>query len=695
MGEIRESFLWLCNLFGPEVQPAILHDWQQNDAGLVIEKNKEWGICVMENTMEVPKELYPSDFDLYLFHEGTLFESYRMLGAHHISEKGYEGVRFIVWAPNAAAVSVVGDFNGWETTRHEMEKIENSGLWIAFIQGLSEGEIYKYAVRSREGKVELKADPYGFYSELRPNTASVVHSLDTYEWDDRKWMSARAKNDVYHKAMMIYEVHLGSWRQKEDGEFYTYRELAPILTEYVIEHGFTHIELMPVMEHPFDGSWGYQVTGYYAATSRFGTPEDLMYLIDTCHQKGIGVIMDWVPAHFCKDIHGLGRFDGTPLFESADPLRAERPVWGTYSFDFTKPEVHSFLISNAMFWMDKYHIDGLRVDAVSSMVYLNHDNPLPVKLENQFGGSENLEAAAFLKKLNETVFNKYPGILMMAEEATEWPKVTAPVNRGGLGFNYKWNMGWVNDVLTYMKLDVKDRPARHDLLTFSFFYAFSENYILPFSHDEVVHGKRSLLNKMPGDYWQKFANLRLLLGYYFTHPGKKLLFMGSELAQFDEWKFREEMDWMLLEFESHSLFLEYFKQLSAFYRETSALWRLDHETEGFEWIDADNREQSVITFMRKGKRKGDYAIVVCNFSSSSYHPYRIGVPSFGKYIEVFNSDSIGFGGSGKVNAQPVQSERISRHNQPYSMEITVPPLGMAIFMKQTKKRQRGVITNGR
>ncbi|WP_419961722.1 1,4-alpha-glucan branching protein GlgB [Psychrobacillus sp. BM2] len=648
----------------------------------------------MVGIMKLNNLQYPSDFDVYLFHEGTLFESYKMLGAHILYENDIQGVRFAVWAPNARQVSVVGNFNNWNGTQHPMERLAHSGIWVLFVPELAHGDIYKYEVTGPNGQKELKADPFAFYSEVRPATASIIYNLNNFEWQDQKWMAQRLKKDIYHKPMMIYEVHLASWRQKENGEFYSYQEIADELVDYAIDNGFTHIELMPVMEHPYDGSWGYQITGYYSATSRYGTPEQLMYFIDLCHQKGLGVILDWVPAHFCKDVHGLGRYDGTPLFESSDPMRAERPIWGTYSFDYSKPEVVSFLISNAMFWMDIYHVDGIRVDAVSSMIYLNHDNPLPVKLTNQFGGGENLEAIDFLKKLNETIFQKYPGALMMAEEATEWPLVTSPTSTGGLGFNYKWNMGWSNDVLKYMKLDVKERSKHHNLLTFSFFYAFSENFVLPFSHDEMVHGKRSLVNKMPGDYWQKFANLRLLFGYLFAHPGKKLLFMGSEFGQFDEWKYQQEMDWMLLDFEAHSNFYRYYKELNKFYQETNALWRLDHEQAGFQWIDADNAEQSVITFMRKGKRKGDYCIVVCNFSADVYHNYQIGVPSNGKYFEAFNSDDASFGGSAQLNPVPIHASKIPHNNQPYCLEITVPPLGISIFMKETKTRKRGVSTNG-
>ena len=641
--------------------------------------------------LKLPNHLYPSDFDIYLFHEGTLFESYKLLGAHVLSGTDFQGVRFAVWAPHAKQVSVVGNFNNWNGYQNQMERINHSGIWVLFVSELSHGDIYKYEITGPDGHKELKADPYAFYTELRPATASVIYKLNSYEWQDHQWMAQRVKKDIYHKPMMIYEVHLASWKQKKGGEFHTYQELADELVDYAVDNNFTHIELMPVMEHPFDGSWGYQITGFFSATSRYGTPEQLMYFIDRCHQKGLGVILDWVPAHFCKDIQGLGRFDGTPLYESADPLRAERPIWGTYSFDYSKPEVVSFLISNAMFWMDVYHVDGFRVDAVSSIVYLNHDNPLPVKLKNQYGGEENVEAVQFLKKLNETIFQKYPNALMMAEEATDWPLVTSPTSQGGLGFNYKWNMGWANDVLKYMKLDVNERQKHHQLLTFSFCYAFSENYVLPFSHDEMVHGKRSLVNKMPGNYWQKFANLRLLMGYLFVHPGKKLLFMGSEFGQFDEWKFKDELDWMLLDFDSHRNFFHYFKQLNRFYQETNSLWRLDHEQEGFEWIDADNANQSVITFMRKGKRKGDYCVIVCNFSADVYHNYRIGIPSIGTYFEAFTSDSSSFGGSNQLNSSAIQSNKMPHHNQPCSMEITVPPLGITIFMKQTKARQKGVI----
>ncbi|MBS4173068.1 1,4-alpha-glucan branching protein GlgB [Bacillus sp. FJAT-49736] len=632
----------------------------------------------------------PTELDIYLFHEGTLQEGYKIFGAHMTSREGIKGVHFLVWAPNALAVSVVGDFNQWDGSRHKMERIEQTGTWSLFIPMLGEGDLYKYEMLTPSGEKIMKADPYAFYSEKRPHTASIIYSLIKYAWCDQKWMEKRKRNEVYIKPMLIYEVHLGSWRKKADGSFYTYRELADSLLDHVIQCGFTHIEIMPIMEHPYDRSWGYQVTGYYSVTSRYGTPEDFMYFVDRCHQRNIGVILDWVPVHFCKDAHGLGRFDGTPLYESYDSRKAERPNWGTYNFDFEKPEVHSYLLSSIMFWLDVYHVDGFRIDAVSSMIYLNHDNHI-TGLRNKYGGEENLEAIQFLKALNEVVFQKHPGIVMMAEEATAYPLVSHPTNLGGLGFNYKWNMGWTNDVLRYMQLDMNERKYHHELLTFSMLYAFSENFVLPFSHDELVYGKRSLLNKMPGDYSRKFANLRLLYGYYMTHPGKKLLFMGSEFAQFDEWKDLMELDWNLLEYDSHLQFYHYCISFHHFYKKMSSLWRLDHVQEGFEWVDPNNSTQSIIIFIRKGKRKGDYCIVVCNFSNASYKEYRIGVPSFGSYLEVWNSDDTSFGGDGQCNDKPIQAEKIPFHNQPCSMEITVPSLGIAIFMKATKKRRKDVL----
>ncbi|RYM05414.1 1,4-alpha-glucan branching protein GlgB [Sporolactobacillus sp. THM7-7] len=632
----------------------------------------------------------PSDVDLYLFHEGTLYEGYKTFGAHFEEIGSAKGFRFTVWAPHARSVSVVGDFNQWTAGETPMHPIKQSGVWTCFIPELGEGERYKFAIESPSGSIALKTDPFAFYAERRPRTASLTCRLNRYRWRDRRWLRARDKCDPYHRALSIYECHLASWRKKKDGSLYSYRELSEILVDYVARRGFTHIELMPIMEHPYDRSWGYQITGYYAPTSRFGSPEDFMYFVDSCHARGIGVILDWTPVHFCKDAHGLGRFDGTPLYEPADPILAERRQWGTYNFDFAKNEVSSFLISNARFWMDVYHVDGFRVDAVSTLIYLNHNHDVPAVLKNEAGGEENLKAIDFIKKLNKAVFAKFPGALMMAEEATDYPLVTAPVQDGGLGFNYKWNMGWTHDVLRYMADEPGERQYHHDRLTFSLIYAYSENFILPFSHDELVYGKRSLLNKMPGDMWQKFANLRLLYGYFMMHPGKKLQFMGSEFAQFDEWKDTMQLDWPLIDvFETHRSFYRYSDALNHFYRNTSCLWRLDHEPEGFEWIDPNNRRQSILVFMRKGKRKGDYCLVVCNFTSRVYHGFRIGAPSAGKYLEMFNSDASVFGGSGQCNAEPVPSIPEPYHNQRFSMEITVPPLGIAVFMKQTKKRRTG------
>jgi 1,4-alpha-glucan branching enzyme len=630
-----------------------------------------------------------TDFERFLFHEGTLYESYKMLGAHILDRDGIRGVQFAVWAPNALSVSVVGDFNQWNRTLNVMERIADSGIWVLFISDLKEGDIYKYELLTPDHEWILKADPYAFFSELRPQTASMVWNINKYDWQDKEWVTKRKKADHLHRPILIYEVHLGTWRKKEDGSLYTYRELAHELVDYVVDMGYTHIELMPIMEHPYDRSWGYQLTGYFSVTSRYGTPEEFMYFVDCCHKNGIGVILDWVPVHFCKDAHGLRYFDGAPLFEPADPLRAERPNWGTSNFDLGKPEVNSFLISNLYFWLEVYHIDGFRVDAVSHMIYLNHDREGSIRLQNQDGGEENLEAINFVKKMNEVVFEKYPYTLMMAEEATAWPLVSAPPSTGGLGFNYKWNMGWVHDVLTYMSTDMKDRSSSHHHLTFSLLYTYSENFILPFSHDEVVYGKRSLLNKMAGNYDEKFANNRLLFGFLMTHPGKKLSFMGSEFGQYDEWKDQTELDWLLLDqFDPHVKFQNYVKSLNHFYKNASYLWRLDHEPDGFHWIDPNGSKESVIAFIRRGKRKGDYGVIVFNFSTEGYENFRVGVPSFGKYQEVFNSNDFSFGGTGARNIAPLSTELRPYHNQPFSMEIVLPPLSMMIFRKETKKRVR-------
>lgn len=610
------------------------------------------------------------------------------MGAHPTVEEGMPGVRFTVWAPRAQSVSVAGDFNGWDAEEYPLEKRTEGGLWTGFLPGVEEGAVYKYVIVTPDGERLFKADPYGFYAELRPATASVVHRLGAYLWGDGAWERTKKRRTSYKRPMAIYEVHLGSWRTKEDGSFYTYEELADTLVPYVKEQGFTHIELLPVNEHPFDRSWGYQITGYYAVTSRYGTPDQFKLLVDRCHQEGIGVILDWVPGHFCKDAQGLRLFDGTPAYEYADSRKAEKPQWGTLTFDYSKGEVRSFLISNALFWMNEYHIDGLRVDAVASMMELNFDKPASMWTLNAEGGTDNLEALSFLRELNRTVFHYYPQALMIAEDSSDRPLITGPVHEGGLGFNYKWNMGWMNDMLRYMALPVEERRHRHNLITFSLMYAFSENYVLPLSHDEVVHGKKSLLDKMPGDYWSKFANLRLFYGYWMTHPGKKLLFMGGELGMFSEWKDLEQVDWHLLEFEKHQQMHDYVRGLNRLYAEEPALWELDHEPAGFEWIDADNAEQGIVSFIRRGKRRADDLCIVCNFTPAVYHGYRIGVPASGDWREVWNSDWPQYGGSGQYNGAPVTAGKKPFHGKPYSTEVTIPPFGCFILKREAAKRRK-------
>jgi 1,4-alpha-glucan branching enzyme len=531
---------------------------------------------------------------------------------------------------------------------------------------------------------QLKADPYGVYAELRPRTASVVHALNKFEWHDDDWQKQIQDNTLYKRPMSIYEVHLGSWKLNEDGSFLTYEQLAHELVDYVVAEGYTHLEIMPLSEHPFDRSWGYQIIGYYALTSRYGTPEQFMYLVDRCHQNGIGVIMDWVPGHFCKDDPGLRRFDGSPLYEYYDLKKAEKPLWGTLSFDFGKPEVVCFLISNALFWMDIYHIDGIRVDAVASMLDQNFDKPREQWTLNAQGGTDNLEAIAFLQKLNQTVLEFFPHALMIAEDSSDRPLITAPADAGGLGFHYKWNMGWMNDTLRYMQLEPEQRRYHHNLITFSLYYAFNENFILPFSHDEVVHGKRSLLHKMPGDYWRKFANLRLLYGYMAGHPGKKLLFMGSEFGQFDEWKDLQQLDWQLADqFDMHRKMQQYVVRLNHLYQAEPALWELDYDPAGFAWIDVNNAEQGIISFIRKSEDPEQSIIIVCNFTPQVHHHYRIGVPFSTQLYELFNSDDAAFGGSGCINAGYYDSEAVPFHSQPYSIQMTIPPLAAVMLKKKS------------
>lgn len=620
-----------------------------------------------------------SSYDAYLFREGNHYRSYDFLGAHFMNIDGIDGAMFRVWAPNAVAVSLIGDFNNWKGEGFRMVKSSDSGIWSIFIPGLKEWDMYKYEILSKDDRVLVKSDPYAFHSELRPGTASKLVSLKSYSWNDLQWMEHRKGMNIYESPVNIYEVHAASWKRKPEGEFYTYRELAEELVDYVKQMGYTHIELLPLIEHPFDGSWGYQATGYYSATSRYGSPYDLMYFIDKCHKAGIGVILDWVPGHFCKDDHGLRLFDGTTLYEYSNPMRGENHGWGTCNFDLGKPEVQSFLISNAVFWFELYHVDGLRVDAVASMLYLDYERRPGEWEPNKYGGRENLEAVDFIKKLNKAVFEYFPDVMMIAEESTTWPLVTAPTYLGGLGFNYKWNMGWMNDMLKYMAMDPVYRQWHHNLITFSLMYAYSENYILPLSHDEVVHGKKSLLDKMPGDYWQKFANLRLFLGYMTTHPGKKLLFMGGELGQFIEWRFDSGLDWLLLDYEMHRKMQQYAKALNGIYGKEPALWELDHAFEGFEWIEPNNHSQSIIIFMRKGKNPKDTVIIICNFTTVVYEDYRIGVPYNCDYTELFNSDWQEFGGSDQKNTGVLSANNQKWQNQRYSIEIKVPPLAVVYF----------------
>lgn len=619
-----------------------------------------------------------SEYDRHLFHEGNHFEIYNWLGAHVKKEQDRRGVKFSVWAPHAKEVRVVGDFNNWHGADHQMTRLNNEGIWTLFIPELTENILYKYQIITRDGRELLKADPLAFASEIRPDTASKVWNLADYQWGDHLWQANKQNAHSYSEPLFIYEVHLGSWRQREPGVQLTYRELADQLIPYVVENGYTHIELMPIVEHPYDGSWGYQATGYFAATSRYGSPQDLMYLIDQAHQHNIGVILDWVPGHFCKDDHGLRLFDGSPVYEYGDPLKRDHPAWGTSYFDLGKPEVQSFLISNAIFWHDFFHIDGLRVDAVASMLYLDYNRNHGEWRPNKYGGNGNLEAMEFLRKLNKEVFRRYPQTLMIAEESTTWPLVSHPTDIGGLGFNYKWNMGWMNDMLRYLEMDPIFRQHHHQLVTFSFMYAFSENFILPLSHDEVVHGKKSLLNKMPGDYWQKFATLRAFYGYFFAHPGKKLLFMGGEIGQFIEWNYQESLDWHLLDYPMHQQLHQCIRNLARFYQQESSLWINDHSWDGFEWIDANDNTQSIISFIRKGN-DGQFLIAISNFTPEVRYNYRIGVPQLCEYQEVVNTDQAIYGGSDQVNI-PLKATKIPAHGRPFSIQLKIPPLA-TIYLK--------------
>ena len=613
-------------------------------------------------------------FDAAAFYSGTNSEAYRYLGAHRTRRSGKDGYVFRTWAPNAAYVSVVGDFCGWNGYAHPMEK-NADGFWECFVPSLKRYDTYKFAVTAQSGETVLKADPYAFHAETRPGTASKLYDLGGYRWGDDEWRASRAKAPLDRSPLNIYEVHLGSWRRHENGDFYDYRTLARELADHVLDLGYNCVELMPVTEYPLDDSWGYQCTGYFAATSRYGTPRDFMYFVDHLHQKGISVILDWVPSHFCKDAHGLIDFDGTPCYEYADPNKREHEGWGTRVFDYGRGEVKSFLLSSAAFWLREFHVDGLRVDAVASMLYLDYGRENGRWTPNINGGHENLEAIDFLRALNETAFSVDPNALMVAEESTAWPLVTRPAKDGGLGFNLKWNMGWMNDMLHYMSLNPMWRPFNHDSLTFSFYYAFSEKFLLPISHDEVSHGKGSLIKQMPGKYDEQFAGVRAFITYMYAHPGKKLVFMGTEIGQFDEWNHEEAIQWDLLEFEKHKKLRTFFKELNKFYLDCKPLYELDTVWKGFDWIHHDDYTNSVIAFKRTDKN-GDEIVSVCNFQPIRRDEYCIGVPKYGLYDEVFNSDEERFGGSGVVNGNNIKTEVMKIHGFDQGLSLTLPPLSV-------------------
>lgn len=615
------------------------------------------------------------EIPLYLFHQGTLYQAYDFFGSH----REQDGVYFRVWAPNAKSICLVGDFNEWQSGKHPMLKITNS-VWEIKLPDFKAGSLYKYRIETNDGKILMKADPYGFHMEVRPNTATVYYEFKNFKWSDKRWFNKRDSTDIYNSPINIYELHLDSWKKKGEEESYTFLEIGQTLIPYVKEMGYTHIELMPIAEHPFDGSWGYQQIGYYSPTSRHGTPEDFMEFVNECHKNNIGVILDWVPAHFPKDEAGLYEFDGTCLYEYSDINKREHYGWGTRVFDWGKGEVKSFLISNAHYWIDKYHIDGLRVDAVASMLYLDYDRKDGEWTPNIHGSNENLEAIEFLKQLNSSLFQRNKNILMIAEESTAWPLVTKPVDAGGLGFNFKWNMGWMNDMLRYISLDPLSRPYNHNNITFSFLYAFSENFILPISHDEVVHGKCSMLEKMGGPREYRFASLRTFMAYMMAHPGKKLTFMGQEFAQYKEWNFKQSLDWDLLEYEEHNKYHEYIKALNQLYKKSKPFWELDTGWDGFSWISGDDSKNSVIAFRRMSRT--EEIIAVISFQPVEHDVYEIGVPYYGEYTEIFTTDAIEFGGSGIVNLPQLSREK-PMHGMYHSIALRLAPMS-AVFLKVKK-----------
>ena len=638
-----------------------------------------------------------SDLDLHLLGEGNHFKSYEKLGAKLKTVKKKTGVEFIVWAPNAKSVSVTGEFSGWSKDGIQMQKINHSGYWGIFIPGLEKGTVYKYSVKSKSGDLVFKSDPYAFRAEMRPGNASIVDSPDNYEWNDKKWMKERKKlstvnNSFKKKPISIYEVHLGSWKKDYDNidfrnewGYKNYRQLAHELVEYAKEMNYTHIELLPVMEHPLDISWGYQVVNYFAPTSRYGTPEDFMYFVDYCHQNNTGVILDWVPSHFPTDEHGLGKFDGKEIYAYENPSKGFHKGWGTYVFDYGRNEVSNFLISNSLFWFEKYHIDGMRVDAVASMLYLDYSREDGEWEPNIYGGNENIEAVSFLKKLNETVHSKHKGILMIAEESSTWPGVSAPVHLGGLGFDMKWNMGWMHDILSYFSMDPVFRKFHHGKLTFTIWYAFSEKFLLPVSHDEVVHLKKSVLEKMPGDIWHKFANARLLFGFMFAHPGKKLNFMGNDIAQYHEWNSETALDWDVLDYEYNKKFQLYFKELGRLYKEHPAFYEVDFDSKGFQWIDFSDSDNSVISFVRYNSDRSEILLFTFNMTPVMRENYLLGVPEKGFYREILNSNAAEFGGSGTGNLGGVNSENNPRFEFPDSVRVTLPPLAVNVYKREKRE----------